>query len=186
VQLLGMAEAAELRSIAKGATSVLVLAPALSDVTAGELSGAILGLRRQGFEAALLPVRSPVQAMAAVAVHDPAAEFSDAVVAMAEAAAATHYGEIRISDGAAQTSAGPCVEGDALGLAGGDVVLIGTEPAAVAGELLDRMLATSGELVTLVGGPLVASMQRHLAAAHPTVEVQVHAGSGPGLLIGVE
>ncbi|HEX3814338.1 MAG TPA: DAK2 domain-containing protein [Mycobacteriales bacterium] len=189
VQLLGTGAAVELRSVAKGATSVLVLAPALSDETAGmaeELSGAILELRRQGFEAALLPIRSPVQAMAAVAVHDPAAEFSDAVVAMAEAAAATHYGEVRISDSAAQTSAGPCVEGDALGLAGGDVVLIGAEPATVAGELLDRMLATSGELVTLVGGPLVAVVQRHLAAAHPTVEVQAHVGSGPGLLIGVE
>jgi dihydroxyacetone kinase-like predicted kinase len=108
------------------------------------------------------------------------------VVGWAAAAAATRWGGVRRSDQEAQTSAGRCRPGDILGLAEDDVVLIGTRPDAVAATLLDKMLASSGELVTLVGGALADGVRRHLADAHPTVEVQAHLSSGPGLLIGVE
>jgi hypothetical protein len=91
-----------------------------------------------------------------------------------------------VSERAALTSVGQCRAGDILGLAGDDVVLIGAETEVVAAELLDRMLATSGEVVTLIGGELVQRMLAHLAATHPSVEVQSHPGPGARLLIGVE
>ncbi len=147
---------------------------------------AAAALRQAGVEVAVVPLRSPVQALSAVAVHDPGLEFADAVVAMAEAAAATRWGEVRRADQEAQTSAGRCRPGDVLGLAEDDVVLIGARPESVAAALLDKMLASSGELVTLLGGTLADAVRRHLADAHPTVEVQAHLWSGPGLLIGVE
>jgi dihydroxyacetone kinase-like predicted kinase len=169
--------------VAAAATPSVVLLAAGKPARVYEAAGA---LRQAGTEVAVVPLRSPMQALSAVAVHDPGLEFADAVVAMAEAAAATRWGEVRRADQEAQTSAGRCRPGDVLGLAEDDVVLIGTNPDTVAATLLDKMLASSGELVTLVGGTLVEVARRHLADAHQTVEVQAHLGSGPGLLIGVE
>ncbi|OMQ14053.1 hypothetical protein A7K94_0219335, partial [Modestobacter sp. VKM Ac-2676] len=76
------------------------------------------------------------------------------------------------------------------GSADGDVVVIGAEPAAVAADLLDRLLSAGGELATVVVGeePLGDSVCAHLAAVHPTVEVVRYPG-GEGalpLLVGVE
>ena len=43
---------------------------------------------------AVVPIRSPVQALAALAVRDPARRFDDDVIAMAEAAGACRYAEV--------------------------------------------------------------------------------------------
>jgi len=50
-----------------------------------------------------------------------------------------------------------------LGLIDDEVILIGGHAPTVAAGLLDRMLAGSGELVTLLGGPLAAAASAHLA-----------------------
>jgi hypothetical protein len=71
------------------------------------------------------------------------------------------------------------------------VVVIGSDLAAVACELLDRLLSAGGELATLVVGDddaLGDAVCRHLATVHPTVEVS-RCGGGPSgipLLVGVE
>ena len=153
--------------------------------------------RDDGRDVVVVPTRSAVQGMAAVAVADPSRRFGDDTVAMAEAAAATRWAEVSVADQEALTSAGRCAPGDVLGSAEGDVVVIGRDLAAVARDLLDRLLSAGGELVTLVvgGGDLPGrnaglgdAVAAHLAAVHPTVEVDRHPG-GPGalpLLIGVE
>ena len=68
---------------------------------------------------------------------------------MAEAAAATRWAEVTVAEQEALTSAGRCQPGDALGSAEGDVVVIGSDLAAVACELLDRLLSAGGEMATL-------------------------------------
>ncbi|MEU2349283.1 DAK2 domain-containing protein [Modestobacter sp. NPDC013298] len=147
--------------------------------------------RADGRDVVVVPTRSAVQGMAAVAVTDPARRFGDDTVAMAEAAAATRWAEVTVADQEALTSAGRCGPGDVLGSAEGDVVVLGADAATVARDLLDRLLSAGGELVTLVVGEdasLGEAVCAHLAAVHPTVEVDRHAG-GPGalpLLIGVE
>ncbi|MQA36365.1 dihydroxyacetone kinase, partial [Modestobacter roseus] len=128
--------------------------------------------------------------VAALAVADPARRFGDDVIAMAEAAAATRWAEVTVAEHEALTSAGRCSAGDVLGSAEGDVVVIGVDQAAVAAELLDRLLSAGGELTTVVAGDeaLGDAVCAHLAAVHPTVEVLRHAG-GEGalpLLVGVE
>ena len=45
----------------------------------------------QARDVAVVPTRSPVQGLAAVAVADPERRFGDDVIAMAEAAAATRW-----------------------------------------------------------------------------------------------
>ncbi|TFV61761.1 DAK2 domain-containing protein [Geodermatophilus sp. DF01-2] len=147
--------------------------------------------REEGRDVAVVPTRSPVQGLAALAVADPARRFGDDVITMAEAAAATRWAEVTVAEHEALTSAGLCRPGDVLGSAEGDVVLIGAEPAAVACELLDRMLSAGGELVTLVGGPdadLGDAVCAHLAGRHPTVEVTRYDGAPEGvrLQVGVE
>jgi dihydroxyacetone kinase-like predicted kinase len=147
--------------------------------------------RAEGRDVAVVPTRSPVQGLAAVAVADPGRRFGDDVIAMAEAAAATRWAEVTVAEQAALTSAGLCNPGDALGSAEGDVVVVGSELADVARDLLDRLLSAGGELVTLVVGPDAAlgdAVCRHLSRAHPTVEVTRYEGGADGvpLLVGVE
>ncbi|MGY2002262.1 DAK2 domain-containing protein [Blastococcus sp. SYSU DS1024] len=147
--------------------------------------------REAGREVGVVPTRSPVQGLAAVAVADPQQRFGDDVITMAEAAAATRWAELTVADQEALTSAGRCHPGDVLGSAEGDVVVIGAELAAVACDLLDRLLSAGGEMATLVVGPdeaLGDEVCHHLATVHPTVEV-VRYGGGPSsipLQIGVE
>ncbi|WP_171058037.1 DAK2 domain-containing protein [Modestobacter altitudinis] len=147
--------------------------------------------RAQGRDVVVVPTRSPVQGLAALAVADPARRFGDDVIALAEAAAATRWAEVTVADQEALTSAGRCRPGDVLGSAEGDVVVIGADPATVARDLLDRLLSAGGEMATLVVGADAAlgdSVSAHLAAVHPTVEVVRYAGGAGALplLVGVE
>jgi DAK2 domain fusion protein YloV len=147
--------------------------------------------REAGRDVGVVPTRSPVQGLAAIAVSDPARRFGDDVIAMAEAAAATRWAEVTVAEQEALTSAGRCQQGDALGSAEGDVVVIGSDLAAVACDLLDRLLSAGGEMATLLVGEddeLGDTVCRHLATAHPTIEVSRYGGgpSGIPLQVGVE
>ena len=126
-----------------------------------------------------------------MAVADPGRRFGDDVIAMAEAAAATRWarGHRRRARGAHLR--GLCRPGDALGSAEGDVVVIGADLAAVACDLLDRLLGAGGELATSWWAPTrrwASAASRHLAATHPTVEVVTYEGGAAAvpLLVGVE
>jgi fatty acid kinase len=142
----------------------------------------------------VVPTRAAVQGLSAVAVHDETRRFGDDVIAMAEAAAATRFGEVLVATRDGLTMAGPCQAGDVLGLVDGDVAVIGGSPVEVAGELLARMLGGGGELVTLVLGAgveeerMARALERQVAASHPGVEVAVHTVARPDVpvLIGVE
>ncbi|RZQ64686.1 DAK2 domain-containing protein [Amycolatopsis suaedae] len=147
----------------------------------------------------IIPCASPVQVLAALAVHDPARRVNDDVVAMAEAAAATRRGELRVAAGEALTWVGRVYAGDVVGLVDGEVVLIEQGPAddddiaATAVRVLGRMLALGGELITVItGADAPAGIERVLAeelrAEHPEVELTCYAGDQTDtvLLIGVE
>jgi dihydroxyacetone kinase-like predicted kinase len=146
-----------------------------------------------GVRVSVVPTRSPVQALAALAVRDPDRAFSDDVIAMAEAAGACRYGEVCTASREALTVAGRCRPGDLLGLVDGEVHVIGSDLAQVCRQLLDRMLGGGGELTTLVLGAdapddLEATLRAHAAQIWPFVELQCFAGGQPRyhLLVGVE
>jgi DAK2 domain fusion protein YloV len=175
--------------LGSGAAGIVVL-PNDPTLTA-PASRAAERAREEGRDVAVVPTRSPVQGLAALAVADPTRRFGDDVITMAEAAAATRWAELTVAEQEALTSAGRCAPGDVLGSAEGDVLLIGAEPVAVACELLDRMLSAGGELVTLVVGAdadLADAVCAHLASGYPTVEVTRYAGAPEGvpLQVGVE
>lgn len=146
-----------------------------------------------GQEAVVVPTSSVLQGLAALAVHDPTRRAGDDVVAMAEAAAATRTGVVQIAATEALTWVGRCEAGDVLGLVDGEVVLIEHDLALGARMLVERMLHTGGELVTVLLGDdapegLGEMLESHLRRAHPEVDVQLYRGgpAGQPLALGVE
>ncbi|WP_367320594.1 DAK2 domain-containing protein [Streptomyces sp. HUAS ZL42] len=148
--------------------------------------------RAEGIRVALIPTRSAVQGIAALAVHEPERRFDEDVVSMTSAAGATRYAEVAVAERQSWTMAGICQAGDVLGLIEGDVAVIGTDVTATAETVLDRMLAAGGELVTLVlGDEAPESIAERLEArvrAYLAVDTVVYRGGRQGalLLIGVE
>lgn len=149
--------------------------------------------RAAGVRVVVVPTRSVVQTLAAVAVHDPGQLFDADTVAMTRAAGATRYAAATIASRSALTMAGPCREGDVLGISGGDIVVIGADVREVTQRMLDSMLASGGELVTIVfgqdaGGDLRAELPAWLRDRHPLVDVDILEG-GQALwpvIVGVE
>ncbi|CAL9594438.1 DAK2 domain-containing protein [Streptomyces sp. NPDC091294] len=149
--------------------------------------------RTEGIRVALIPTRSAVQGIAALAVHESERRFDEDVVAMTSAAGATRHAEVTVAERQSWTTAGICQAGDVLGLIDGDVAVIGTDVAQVAATVLDRMLSAGGELVTLVlGDEAPESVADHLRArvreAYLAVDTVVYRGGRQGalLLVGVE
>ncbi len=177
--------------LAAGAAHVTVL-PNDSNVRAVATRAAELA-REHGREVAVIPTRSPVQGLAALAVHDPTRRFGDDVIAMTSAAGATRFGEVTVAVRDAGTPAGEVHQGQTLGLLDGEVVTVGTDVPEVARGLLDRMLIGGGELVTIVVGAdadasLAAGLCDYLDAVRPHIETVVYDGGQPHypLLLGVE
>jgi DAK2 domain fusion protein YloV len=176
---------------AAGAAQVVLL-PNASQVS-GVVNAVAEQARDDGIEVAVVPTRSPVQGLAAVAVHDGARRFGDDVVAMAEAAAATRWAEVTVAQREALTSLGRVQAGDVVGLIDGEVVEIGTSVRDVALATLDRLLGVGGELITIIAGKdaapeLATEVQARIAEAAPFIEVAVFDGGQPDypLLLGVE
>jgi hypothetical protein len=152
-----------------------------------------------GQDVVVVPCVSPVQVLAAVAVHDPRRRAGDDVVAMAEASAATRRGEVVVSAEAAITWIGACEAGDVLGFADGEVVLIEPGPPGVdaldraACGVVERMLGMGGELVTALLGAaapdeLAAELTDYVRREHPETELVVYHGGQTDavLIVGVE
>ncbi|WP_128435153.1 DAK2 domain-containing protein [Streptomyces cyaneus] len=149
--------------------------------------------RAEGIRVALIPTRSAVQGIAALAVHEPERRFDEDVVSMTSAAGATRYGEVAVAERQSWTMAGICQAGDILGLIDGDVAVIGSDVTATAETVLDRMIAAGGELVTIVlGDEAPEAIAEHLEArvreSYLAVDTVVYRGGRQGalLLIGVE
>ncbi|AXK33191.1 DAK2 domain-containing protein [Streptomyces armeniacus] len=150
-------------------------------------------VRAAGVRTAVIPTRAAVQGLAALAVHEPERSFDEDVVAMTSAAGATRYGEVTVAECRSWTTAGVCQAGDVLGLVDGDVAVIGDDVGRIAADVLERMLAAGGELVTLVLGAqapegLAEHLQERVRSGHLAVDTVVYDGHQQPvrLLIGVE
>lgn len=170
----------------------VVLLPGGADQRAAAAAAAEQA-RADGVRVAVIPTRSAVQGLAALAVHDPEGTFDEDVVAMTAAAGATRYGELAVAERQSFTSAGICQAGDVLGLIDGDVAVIGSGLDDTARAVLERMLGSGGELVTLVLGPevpdsLAARLEAYVQQGHLAVDTVTYRGGRhcAPLLIGVE
>ena len=176
---------------ATGAAGVVVL-PNDGD-TLLAAAAAARAVADDGIDAQVVHARTAVQGLAALAVFEPSAAPSANVLAMQSASSATRHGAVTVANRAALTSAGPCEPGDVLGVVDGDIVVIGDDEVEVGREVMRRLLASGGELVTVVIGAearegLGQALATEAMAQQRGVEVSQIDGGQPvySVLIGVE
>ncbi len=149
------------------------------------------GQRGAGRRVAVIPTVAQVQGLAAMAVHEPTADFDSVVVAMSSAAGHTRHGAVTVAE--AVTEAGRWRPGDVLGLVQGDIVEIGDSVIEVAWRVVQRLLSTGGELLSLVigadaGPSLAPDLTARVRRAAPDLHVEVLGGGQRRylLLVGLE
>jgi DAK2 domain fusion protein YloV len=136
-------------------------------------------LAREGIDVSVIPVHSPLQGLAALAVHDPRRGFEADVAAMSRAAAGMRCGSVIAADGGA------------VGLDGDEVRVTAATQGEVAAALAAGLLSEGGELVTLMEGAdaepgLARLVADGVGRACPGAEVVCYKGGPVPLLIGVE
>jgi dihydroxyacetone kinase-like predicted kinase len=148
---------------------------------------------QEGIELHVVPSRSAVQGIAALAVFDPTEEAARNAAAMSAAAEATRHGAVTVATREAATSAGTCRPGDVLGIVGGEIVVVGSDLEEVAVEVMARLLSEGGELATVIAGEgaangLAQALAQRLRRGHSDLEVTVIDGGQLHypLLLGVE
>jgi len=145
-----------------------------------------------GLEVHVVPSRSAVQGIAALAVFEPTAGVQDNLEAMSGAASATRQGAVTVARKRALTGAGWCNPGDVLGVVDGEVMAVGKDLAGVGSEVVAQLLAGGGELLTIIrgdgGGPELSAAVAASARERRDVEVSIIEGGHAGypLLLGVE
>jgi DAK2 domain fusion protein YloV len=147
---------------------------------AGRARAAADRLRDEGIEVSVIAAHSPLQGIAALAVHDPRREFGADVAAMGRAAAGMRWGSV----------VGAAADGY-RGLDGDEVRVSAAAQGQAAAALAAELLAPGGELVTLMEGAgaqpgLARLVADEIVRARPGVEVVCYDGGPVPLLIGVE
>lgn len=174
-----------------GAAEVVVLPNDGDSVRAAEIA-ARTAEAEHDVTVEVIPTQAQVQGLAAISVHEPGRTFDADVREMTATARHARHGAVTVAARRAITMAGPCEPGDALGVIAGDFAVVGTDLETVADEVLERLLAGGGELVTIVSGEGGVELAGRVAARveqrHPTVDVAVHDGGQPRypLLVSVE
>lgn len=175
-----------------GAAQVMVLPNGY--VAAEELVAGCTAAIGWGIDVVPIPTGSMVQGLAALAVHETDRQAVDDGYTMARAAGAARHGSVRIATESALTWAGHCKPGDGLGIAGDEVLIVAPDAAAAAIGLLDLLLASGGDLVTVLIGAGIEDtavgdvLQDHVHDHHPGTELMTYRTGHRGdvLLIGVE
>jgi DAK2 domain fusion protein YloV len=174
-----------------GSRCVLVLPNDSDNQLAAEAAASAAG--ESGLEVQVVRSRSAVGGIAAMAVFEPTASARDNLIAMSGAAAATRHAGVTVAVKESPTSAGWCHPGDVVGVIDGDVVVIGKDLAVVGMDVVGRLLAGGGELLTVIhgagGGPEISAVVADSARqVRRDLEVSIIDG-GQGtypLLLGVE
>ena len=174
-----------------GAAEVVVLPNDADTVRAAEIA-ARTAEAEHSITVEVIPTQAQVQGLAAISVHEPGRTFDADVREMTATARHARHGAVTVAARRAITMAGPCEPGDALGVIAGDFAVVGSDLDAVATDVVERLLAGGGELVTIVSGEdgveLAERLAAHVEDRHPTVDVAVHEGGQPRypLLVSVE
>jgi DAK2 domain fusion protein YloV len=179
-----------------GAAQVMVLPNGY--VAAEELVAGCTAAIGWGIDVVPIPTGSMVQGLAALAVHETGSQAVDDGYTMARAAGAARHGSVRIATESALTWAGRCRPGDGLGIAGDEVLIVAADAVGAAIGLLDLLLASGGDLVTVLLGAGIETegdagavgdiLEEHMHDHHPGTELVTYRTGhhGDALLIGVE
>lgn len=148
---------------------------------------------QEGQTVHVIPSATAVQGLAALAVFEPGETTQHNVLTMTRSAAATRHGAVTVAVKAGLTSGGLCEVGDVLGVVSGDITIVGSDAEQVTREVLDGIVTTGTELVTLVSGEgvpdgLVEAITDWIGSRRDGIEVEVVDGGQPHymLLVGAE
>lgn len=104
-------------------------------------------------EVDVVPTRSLVEGIAALAVHDPGGDPDTVVAGMREAAGGVRSGAVTRADRPAHTPVGPCAAGQWLGIAGDEgIIAVGDDAEAVVRAVVDLLWHDEAEVVTVLLG----------------------------------
>ncbi|HJQ05992.1 MAG TPA: DAK2 domain-containing protein [Nocardioides sp.] len=168
--------------LACGAREVIVLPNDENTIRAAQAAATTAEADHHGIRVAVIPTHAQVQGLAAIAVHEPSRGFDQDVTEMTATARHVRHGAVTVAARQAFTSAGPCEVGDILGVVAGDFAVVGQDLRSVAEEVLARLMAAGGELVTIVSGSDPADPELADALAswaeehHPGIDAVVYAG----------
>lgn len=175
----GPAVPALIEAIRQAGTHVAVLPNA--DRVASLARAAADRLADEGIHVSVIPARSALQEIAALAVHDPQRSFPADVDAMSRAAAGMRYGSV----------SGPGADGGYVGRDGDEVRVTARSQGEAAAALAAELLSDGGELVTLLEGTgaepgLARRVADRIGQTRPELEIVCYDGGPVPLLIGVE
>ena len=181
-----------LRALVDAAAPQILLLPN-GFVAAEELVAGCTAAIGRGIDVVPIPAGSMVQGLAALAVHDAGRQAVDDGYTMARAAAGARHASVRVATEEALTWAGTCSPGDGLGISGDEVLVVGRDVTGAGAALIDLLLGSGGELVTVLTGASTdpgvgVALAHHVHGLHLGAElVTYHTGhGGDALLIGVE
>jgi DAK2 domain fusion protein YloV len=120
--------------------------------------------------------------LAAMVAYDGAQPLEAVVAEMREAVGAVATGEVTIASRDVELDGLAIRKGNYFGLADGEPVAEGESFEAVAGAVVDRLLAEPRGVLTLLTGadePDLAGLLERITAAHPQVELEVQEGGQP-------
>ena len=142
---------------------------------------------RQAARLAKIPVHvvptSSLQAgLGAMLAYDPLADSEKNAAAMEETASGIATGAVTIASRAVSVDGLQVERGNYLGLVDEEPVAGGTSFDAVAGSVVDRLLAEPRDVMTFITGedePELGPLLARIAEHHPELELEVHPGGQP-------
>ena len=125
-----------------------------------------------------------IEGFASLFAYDPEASAANNQESMVEAAGTVISAEVTAAVRNSSSDIGDISEGDYLGLSGGQIKVVASDLVSAVTELLQSLLESNHELVTLVVGVSVTSKNTKeilswLQTEYPAVEVEVHDGGQP-------
>ena len=132
----------------------------------------------------IVPARTIPQGMAALVVYSADADLATNVATMTAAMSTVRTGEVTVAVRDAQLDGLSVRSGHALGLLDDEAVVVGAERDAVALDLMDKMGAAGGEILTIYYGVDVTEQGAEALAAtarerYGALEVEVVSGGQP-------
>ena len=132
----------------------------------------------------VLPTRTVLQGLTALIAFDPDADAERNREKMMKALEGVRCGEVTYAVRDSQVNGHSIKEGDFIGIYEGKIETVGGSLIATSRDLLQKMLARGGELVTILYGKDVTDAQvkelsDFLARNYPDVESEIHYGGQP-------
>lgn len=132
---------------------------------------------------AVVPTRSVPEAFSAMLALDPDMDLTELAAEMTQAAAAVRTGEVTAAIKDSVAASGPIKEGQIIGIANGEIQVVGEDVLEVAFRLVEVILGDAETITLLAGEELpdeqLGQLADRISSAHALVDVETHRGEQP-------